>query len=423
MSRAHVQYLLVGAGLASNAAAEAIRARDRQGSVLMLGQENVRPYHRPPLSKQLLRREQSREEVFVNDVEWFVRNHVELRTGRRVAHLDVARRAVALDDGSDVSYEHMLLATGAAPKHLTIPGADLRNVYYLRTLADAEMLQFAIAKAKNEGRGRAAVVGGGVLGVEVAASLTQAGVGVDLIVGDPRPWKKFAGESVGALVTRFLESRRVTVHLNQRPLRLEGDGRVQRVLMADGSPIGCDFVVACIGSAVNRELLRGTPITAETAILADDHCRTNVQHVFAAGDCAAVFDPLFGKHRVIDHWDNARVTGTIAGTNMAGGDARYDGVNTFFSDVFDLSLRAWGESRQVDHRLVRGAGSSASGAGGETIDVVEIGVAADGRVAQVLALNHTGEDESLRELVARRVQIGGREEIVKDPAFPLSDLL
>jgi NADPH-dependent 2,4-dienoyl-CoA reductase/sulfur reductase-like enzyme len=188
--------------------------------------------------------------------------------------------------------------------------------------------------------------------------------------------------------------------------------------LPDGNTIGCDFVVAAVGGVVNRELLRGTPIAAETAILTDERCRTNVEHVFAAGDCAAVFDPLFGKHRIVDHWDHARVTGTIAGTNMAGGEARYDAVNTFFSEVFDLSLRGWGEPRQVDRRLVRGANAN-----GETPDVVEIGVAADGRVAQVLAVNHRGEDGALRELVARRVQVGGREEVVKDPAHPLGDLL
>src|SRR5688500_7728211 len=409
MSRTHVKYLLVGAGLASSAAAEVIRARDPQGSLLMLGQENVRPYHRPPLSKQFLRREQGREELFVTSGDWFERHRVELRTGRRVAHLDVARQAVALDDGSDVSYQHMLLATGASPRHLTIPGAELRNVFYLRTLADAEMLQNAIAKAKTEGRGRAAVVGGGFLGVEVAASLTQAGVGVDLVVGDARPWKRFAGESVGAVLTRYLESKNVTVHLGQRPMRLEGDGRVQRVVLPDGNTITCDFVVAAVGGVVNRELLRGTPIAAETAILSDERCRTKVEHVFASGGCAAVFDPLFGKHRIIDHWEHARVTGTIAGTNMAGGDAWYDAVNTFFSDVLDLSLRGWGEPRQVDRRLVRSANAN-----GEMPNVVEIGIASDGRIAQVLAINHPGEDEALRALVARRVRVGGREEVVKD---------
>src|SRR5207302_9614057 len=128
---------------------------------------------------------------------------------------------------------------------------------------------------------------------------------------------------------------------------LAGDGRVQRVELADEKFVTCDFAVACVGAAANRELLRGTPLASEKAILVDDHGRTNVADIFAAGDCCAVFDPLFGKHRVLDHWDNASVTGTLAGTNMAGGDARYDAVNYFFSDVFGISLSAWGEARLV----------------------------------------------------------------------------
>src|SRR5918993_1497631 len=338
MSRLHVKYLLVGGGLASSAAAEAIRALDAGGSILMLGQEPVRPYHRSPLSKAFLRRERSRTDLFAREADWFNGNNVDLRTGQRVAHLDVARRTASIDNGDEISYDQLLLATGASARHLTIPGAELQNVFYLRTLGEAEMLQNAIAKAKNEGRGRATIIGGGLLGVEVAASLTQAGGGRDLVVGDALPWKRFAGESIGAVLKRYLEAKDVTVHLGQRPMRLEGDGRVQRVVLPDGNTMTCDFVVAAVGGVVNRELLRGTPIAAETAILTDERCRTNVGHVFAAGDCAAVFDPLFGKHRIIDHWDHASVTGTIVGTNMAGGEARYDVVNTFFSDVFDLSL-------------------------------------------------------------------------------------
>jgi NTE family protein len=168
---------------------------------------------------------------------------------------------------------------------------------------------------------------------------------------------------------------------------------------------------------VNREILRGTPIAAERAILVDPRCRTNVPGIFAAGDCAAVFDPLFGKHRVMDHWDNAKVTGQIAGTNMAGGDATYDAVSYFFSDVFDLSLSAWGESKIVHHRLTRASTTP------DQPDFVEIGLGSDGRVAQVLAVNHSSEDDVLRELVKRRVNLAGMEESVKDPAWNLSKLL
>ena len=414
MSRLHVKYLLVGGGLASSAAAEAIRALDANGSILMLGQEPIRPYHRSPLSKSFLRRETPRGDLFARDADWFNANGVGLRTGRRVAHLDVARRTASVDNGDEITYDQLLLATGAAAKHLSVPGAELQNAFYLRTLADAEMLQIAIAKAKNEGRGRATVIGGGLLGLELASTFTSAGLTVDLIVGDEHPWSNLVGETTGRFLARHVQSKGVNVHLGQRPLRLEGDGRVQRVVLPDGSANGCDFVVAAIGSVVPRDLLRGTPIAAEKAILTDARCRTNVDSVYAAGDCAAVFDPLFAKHRWIDHWDNAIVTGGIAGTNMAGGDATYDVVNTFTSETFDLRLAVWGSPKHIARRLLRGAATA------ETPDFAEIGIAADGRVAQVVAVNGGAEHDALRALVATRADVTGREEDLRDVAVSLA---
>src|SRR5262245_43257531 len=183
MNKAHVKYLLAGGGLAAGSAAEAIRAHDPRGSILLIGQEVNRPYHRPPLSKQYLRREVPRSELVVEPVGWFDRNNIELRTGRRVAHLDTARHAAILDNGEEINYDALLLAIGASPRPLTVLGADLPNVYLLRTIEDADRLHHAIDKARNEGqknergsRGRASVIGGGVLGVEVAASLTQLGL-------------------------------------------------------------------------------------------------------------------------------------------------------------------------------------------------------------------------------------------------------
>ena len=440
MSVLHVKYLIVGGGLAASSAAEAIRAIDPQGELAMVGREAIRPYHRPPLSKTYLRRKSPREELFVQPAGWYTEQRIRLRTGVRAAHLDVARRVVTLESGEGISFDRLLLATGMSPMHLSVPGADLPNVYYLRTLDDAERLGHAIEKAKQEGtkhppapaglaeaspplparpgaRGRVTVIGGGVLGVELAATMTQVGLAVDLVVSHAHPWDKFAGEHTGKFLAHYLQQRGVTVHANRRPLRLEGDGRVQRVVLDEQTSLACDFVIASVGAVVNKDLLRGTPINAEKAILVDNRCRTNVPDIFAAGDCAAVFDPLFGKHRILDHWDHAKTSGAIAGTNMAGGDVGYEAVNYFFSDVFDLALSGWGEAKQVDRRLIRGTTAL------ESPDFVEIGIAADGRVAQVLAINHTGEDELLRDLVGHRVRVEGKEEAMKDPAFPLQTLL
>jgi 3-phenylpropionate/trans-cinnamate dioxygenase ferredoxin reductase subunit len=422
MSNAHVQYLLIGGGLASSSAAEELRRLDPSASILLVGQEINSPYHRPPLSKEYLRRQKARSELFVHAPDWFEKQRIRLRTACRAAHLDAVRMSATLGSGEEISFDHVLLATGGSPARLLIPGADLPNVFYLRNLEDAERIQKAIDKAKAEGRahdrgrGRAVVVGGGVLGVEIAASLSASGIGVTLLLARHYPWEGFAGENTGSVLARFLVNHGIDVLPESPPQRIEGDGRVQRVVL-DGKTVEADFVVACVGMTANRELLRGTSITAERAILTDEFCQTNVPRIWAAGDCAAIFDPLFGKHRVIDHWDHAQVSGTLAARNMAGGREPYSAVNNFFSDVFDLSLNGWGEARQVERRLIRGSANP------DAPDFVEIGVAADGRIAQVLAINHAKEDGTLRSLVAQRTRIDGNEELVKDPATDLASLL
>src|SRR5688500_2751186 len=342
MKSLHVKYLLVGAGVASSAAAMAIRQRDPDGAVLLVGKEVNRPYHRPALSRDYLLGRTNRDRIFTVGDDWFVENKVELRTGRRASTLDTARRSVALDDGEVVQYDRLLIATGSAPSTLAVLGAELPNVYYLRTLDDAERLHNAMAKALHEGRahdrgrGRVVVVGGGLLGMELAATLHEAGLAVEIVMASAHAWPRFAGESIGRLALKHLENKGVRVRTATTVLKLEGDGRVQRVVLSDGTIADCDFVVGALGISASKELLRNTPIAAEKAILVDDHARTSDEHVWAAGDCAAIFDARFGKYRHLDHWDSAQATGTLAGTNMAGGDERYDLVNRYTSRVFDL---------------------------------------------------------------------------------------
>ena len=424
MSDLHVKYLLVGGGLAASAAAQAIRSIDPKGAVLLVGQEINRPYRRTALSKTFLQRQAGREALYALPADWYERHGVALRTGRRVAHIDTARQAATLDSGEEVSYDRALLATGAVPRALDVPGARLPNLFYLRAVEDADRLHHAIDKARHEGRahergrGRAVVIGGGTLGVELAVTFAALGLAVDLAVAQDRPWHRFTGTSGGRLLTGQLQKNGVAVHVNAPALRLEGDGRVQRVVLGDGQTLPCDFAVAAVGALPNKELLRGTPIAAGKSILVDEHCRTNVASVYAAGDCAAVFDPRFGKHRGQAQWDEAEVTGALAGANMAGVARKYDAVGEFAADVFGLRAHAWGEARLVDRRIVRGAG------GGDTPHLIEFGIAADGRVAHVFAVGVSDEEgATLRRLVSERTPVNGNEERFKEPSSSLADLL
>ena len=423
MPRPHVKYLLVGGGTAGAAAAVAIRDLDRAGAVLVVGQEPTRPYHRSPLSKGYLLHPGTTD-LFTLPAGWFAEHNVELRTGRRASHLDTARQAVTLDNGQEVSYDALLLATGAAAVRLDLPGANLPNLFTVRTLADVERLRHAIDVAKAtgrthpRGRGRVAVIGGGLLGVELAGTLSQADLAVHLIVGSGLPWRSFAGEAAGTHVARHLESHGIDVAVACKAVALEGDGRVQRVRLSDGRTIPCDLAIAAVGSTPNRELVRNTPLRAETALLVDEGCRTSDPHVWAAGDCAAVFDARFGKHRVVDHWDHAVVTGTIAGTNMAGGRRTYDVVSPFTTTALGLTAMVFGDPKRVARRVVRG--SATGDATGEGSGFAEIGIAADGRVAQTLAIGPGHDVEGLRQVVANRAQVASREEELKNLAVPLA---
>jgi 3-phenylpropionate/trans-cinnamate dioxygenase ferredoxin reductase subunit len=435
VSHQHVRYLLIGAGVAASSAAAAIRSRDADGAMVLITQEIHRPYNRPPLSKEFLRHQIPREALYTHPGQWYEDHHISLRTGLRVARIDADRQSVALENGDEIGFDRLLLAVRGQARPLEVPGGQLPGLYTLRSIEDAMQLQTAVDKAHRDGqlhqppagldaaakRGRVAVIGGGLLGVETAASLAQLGMQVHLVLSKDLPWSRFAGDAVGRAVAHHLENHGVILHPANRAKALEGDGRVQRVRLADGQAISCDFAVGAVGSVVNKSLIRGTSISAENAILTDEFCQTSVRNIFAAGGCAAILDPLFGKHLNIDHWEHSSVTGALAGRNMADAHERYQGVNFFSSEVFGLPLHAWGEAKLVYRRLVRAAAAPPDRSASP--DLIEIGIAADGRICQVVALGHPSAPTTLEQFVARRLLVDGNAQLFKDPTLPLADIL
>ena len=424
----HVKYLIVGAGVAGSMAAQAIRASDFDGSITVVGQEVVRPYHRPPLSKGFLRGGIEKKDFAVLPYRWFSDKRVRLLTGRRATTLDANRQSVGLDDGSTVQYDELLLCYGGMVAPLEVPGAGLPGLYYLRTLDDAETVITRAATALREGRvqpngrGRAVVIGDGPLGAETAASLRSRGLWVDLVLRDERPWTRVLGETAGRWLTAVLDHGGVNVHASNAPSRLLGDGRVQRVELAGGETLQCDFAVAAVGMRVDRRLLANTSIPVATAIVCDAFGRAGadngVSHVWAAGDCASIYDNRFGKGSVGGHWDFARASGAFVGENMAraaaGGPPRaWDEVPGAHSEVFGHQIFAWGSARLIDRRIVRGRASV------ESPDFAEIGVDAEGRVCHVLVVGLELEQGQLRKLVEHRASVEGREDELRDPNQPI----
>lgn len=420
----HVKYLLVGAGLAGSSAAVAIRELDATGSLLLVGQEVVRPYHRPPLSKDYLLGEVERDQLPTLPADWFSEHDVQLVTGRRVTWLEPERHRATFDDGSVVQYEQCLLSFGGMVAPLELPGAGLPGLYYLRSLADADALLTRIGQALEEGRphprgcGRGVVVGAGLLGIEIAAALRSRGLWVELATDSALPWSEVAGEAAGRFLLALLQKHEVIVHAANPPTALVGDGRVQRVQLSGGEVLQCDFAVACVGMHVDRRLLQNTSIPMGRAVTCDAHCRAGadqgVERIWAAGDCSAVFDTRFGKHVRQGHAPIAEATGRLAGRNMVHASRdepleSWDELPGWDSRVFGLKARGWGMPRLIDRRIVRGSTNI------DAPDFAEIGVDADGKVCHVLAIGREGEHDALRELVAQRAVVTGREEALRDP--------
>ena len=415
MNRRHVKYLIIGGGVAGSAAIEAIRRVDHTGSILFAGAESNRPYLRPAINKQYLRRGTDRSSLAALPVSWYAERHVELQTGQRVARLDTARFSALLGSGEEVSFDSALVAIGATSAPLKVAGDDLPGLHYLRTLDEADRLIHALDVIRVTRQPRVVIIGAGLIGLETAATLSAMGVDVHVVEGAAYPWRRIAGPDVGLFLQKLLSDQHVQMHVGHPVARLGGDGRVQRVVLNDGTNIACDLAIAAVGMTISRDLLRGTQISAETAILIDGRCQTSVRGIYAAGDCTAILDPLFGKHRVIDHVDHARLTGNIAGANMAGGDERYTQLSHYWSDIGKQRVDIWGESKLVYRHIRRGDPA--------TKQFAEFGIAADDRIAQVIAVGRTAEHAALRFCVEKRLNVAQIENILTDESSDLASMM
>ncbi|HZZ41519.1 MAG TPA: FAD/NAD(P)-binding oxidoreductase [Tepidisphaeraceae bacterium] len=433
MKKSHYQYLLIGAGPAANSAATTIRSLDPAGPLLLVGQEINRPYHRPHLTRDYLLGHKRHQDLFLHDPSWYQSHRIDLRTHRRAAHLDTSRHSVTLDDGEEVSFDSLLLATGAAPRPLTIPGSTLPNVFYLRTLEQADRLRHAIDHAHKQNLPpkptdrvpwvsprppKVAIIGSGLLGLELSSTLTHLGLQVHLFSRDEYPLSKYLSDLPARSLSRYLESQSVSLHLNSPLQSLTGDGRAQRLTLSTGDSFPCDLVIVAIGISPHKELLRNTPLRAERAILTDDHCRTNLPSIYAAGDCAALFDPLFSKHRILDHWNSALSTGSIAGANMAGSTSTsYNEVSSFSTTIFNLTITSFGEPRLATRRLTRTHPDSS------IPSFTEFSSDPTGRLVQITTTDSTPTTHTfLSTLLSTRQSLQGQEEHLKDPTIPLNQI-
>jgi 3-phenylpropionate/trans-cinnamate dioxygenase ferredoxin reductase subunit len=400
-------HVIVGASVAGAMAAETLRTEGFDSRIVLVGAEPHRPYERPPLSKQLLWGESAVEDTFVHGPGFYDEHDIELRLGTRVTAIDPQARVVHLgDDGERLGYDRLLLATGARPRRLQLPGADLAGIHHLRDLGDNAALREALRSAS-----RVAVVGAGWIGSEVAASARQLGVDVALVDPGPVPLAKVLGPEVGAVYRDLHAEHGVELHLGETVRGFVGDSVVAGVVTRSGATIDADLVVVGVGVAPLVELAHDAGLAIHGGIAVDELLQTSAPGVFAAGDVAAAWHPRLDRRIRVEHWANAKNQGIAAARNMLDAAIPYDRLPYFFSDQYDLGMEYTGYAPTWDRVVFRGDPQAR--------EFIAFWLA-DDRVVAAMNANVWDVVEPLRSLVEARHPVD--ESLLADPRVPLGAL-
>jgi 3-phenylpropionate/trans-cinnamate dioxygenase ferredoxin reductase subunit len=343
-------FVIVGAGLAGGGAAATLREEGFDGRLVLTGAEPQPPYERPPLSKEYLRGESSFEQVLFQPPDFYADNDIETRFGDRVTRVDAAEKVVELDHGERVAYDALLVATGGQNRRIPIPGIDLEGIYGLRTVADSDRIHAEISPGR-----RAVVVGMGLIGLEVAASLRQSGVEVAVVDRNTVPLRRVLGEEIGRVIGEIHRDHGAELIFEDKVVAFEGAERVERVTTQRGRRIECDFVVVGVGIEPAAELLAGTGVEIDNGVVVDEYLRTGVEGIHAAGDVANHYHPVFKRHIRVEHWQNALKQGPAAARNMLGENEPYGEIPWFWSDQYEHNLQYAGFHSEWDELVVRGS--------------------------------------------------------------------
>lgn len=419
MVDAHRTFVIVGGGLAGAKAAETLRAEGFSGRVILVGDERDHPYERPPLSKGYLAGKEARESVFVHETAWYAGADVELHLGTPVTALDRDARSVELGDGTVIHYDKLLLATGAEPRRLDIPGTDLAGVHHLRRLAHADRLKNVLS-ALGRDNGHLVIAGAGWIGLEVAAAARGYGAEVTIVEPEATPLLRVIGPELGQIFTELHSDHGVRFHFGRKLTEIIGqDGMVLAARTDDGEEHPAHDVLAAIGAAPRAALAEaaGLDIAARGdggGIAVDASLRTSDPHIYAAGDVANALHPLLGTRLRVEHWANALNSGPAAARAMLGQDVSYDRVPYFFSDQYDLGLEysGWAPPGSYDQVVIRGD------AGKREFIAFWL---KDRRVLAGMNVNVWDVTETVQELIRAGQQVD--TDALANPSVPLESLI
>ena len=403
--------VIIGGGLAGATAAEHLREAGFTGAVRIVAGEPHAPYIRPPLSKEYLNRSAGRDSVFVHERGWYGEHDVAVTEGVRATAVDPGAHTVELDTGETVHWDRLLLATGASPRHLRIPGAQADGIHYLRTLEDSERLHDAIG----DGTKRVVLVGSGWIGLEVAAAARGYGNAVTVLGLERVPLETVLGARLGEVFGALHREHGVHFRLPAGVSSFEErDGRVVGVV-SDGETIPADVVVVGIGAVPNTALAEASGIEVENGIVTDASLRTSAADVYAAGDVANAFHPVLGERLRNEHWANALNAGRVAGRVLAGEDVVFDDVPYFYTDQYDLGMEYAGyPTLTADAQVVVRGDLDAR-------EFIAFWQAADGRVVAGMNVNTWDVSDDIQALIRSERPVD--PERLTDPDTPISELV
>jgi 3-phenylpropionate/trans-cinnamate dioxygenase ferredoxin reductase subunit len=403
---AAAQHVVVGAGQAGARAVEAMRAAGFAGRILLVGEEPHLPYERPPLSKQLLLGGAGPEAGQIHPAAFYAERGIELRLGAGVGAIEPAAGRIRLEDGATVPYDNLLLATGARPRRLALPGGDLPGIHVLRTIEDA----LAIA-AGLRGGARLVVIGGGYIGLEVAAAARQAGAAVTLLEAQPVLLGRALPPEISGEFAALHRAQGVALRLGCGVAGFVGTTRVEAVIAADGERIPADLVVVGIGIVPNLELAVAAGLAVEDGILIDGLGRSSAPGIWAAGDVARGEHALLGRRVRLESWQNAQNQAIAVGRAMCGAAPPAPEIPWFWSDQYALNFQMLGLPQAWDAIVWRRAGEGCATAF----------LLAGDRLAAVAAFSSPRDIAVGRQLMLRGIPVEAAR--LADPAVPLKSLL
>ena len=399
-------FVIAGASLAGAKAAETLREEGFDGRVVLIGDEPERPYERPPLSKDYLRGEADAK-PYVHDESFYAAKEIELRTSTIVERIETANRRISLAGGETLAFDRLLLATGARPRRISLPGAELDGILYLRSVADSEAIRERI-----EAGGRLVTIGAGWIGAEVAASARQRGCDVTILEMAQLPLERVLGAELGAIYRDIHLDHGVEFIGGAAVEAFEGDGTVTAVRLADERRIPADFVVVGVGVEPRTDLAAAAGIATDNGVLVDEHLQTSAPGIYACGDVANAHHPFYGERIRVEHWANALEQGPSAARNMLGRDVPYDRVPYFFSDQYEVGMEYAGYATDWDEVLFRGDPGSR--------EFIAFWLK-DDRVIAGMNVNVWDVNEQIQDLIRTRRPVDHRR--LADHDVPLEDVV